>query len=431
MERPNGSIMTGEVYQLSPLSCRLRAMTPFRFLQLSDLHLGRPFTWLPTPVAEQRRAEQRDLLWRAVEAAIERKLDAILIAGDLFDGEVVDRETVARAVECVSQPGCPPVFIAPGNHDCFSRSTFYYDNRRLAAAGQAPWPAHVHVFDRPAFTAKGLPGRDDVLVWGRCVDGNVDASERVLADDRPTLDGGRLHVLLFHGSRDGSLPPGKRMTAPFDDDELLAWGADYAALGHYHRPATILDEDGVIRGAYSGSPLALAIDETGPRHVQIVTVEHTGLHRRIEMEPLELDRRRLHRVEVQLGGVGSPEGMSHRLVGALEAALVGAEDLAFVTLTGRVRPGVDLVPRPEAVGFACFHLSIDARDVRPDYDLEPFRRGEARTTEERFARSLLVELENEADPARRRVIEAALYYGLDAIRFGDVAPRYEHVGDRA
>ena len=63
--------------------------------------------------------------------------------------------------------------------------------------------------------------------------------------------------------------------------------------------------------------------------------------------------------------------------------------------------------------------------------LEAFRRGEPRTTEERFARSLLAELENEIDPARRRVLEAALYYGLDALRFGDVSPRYEHVGGEA
>ena len=406
-------------------------MTPFRFLQMSDLHLGRPFTWLPPAIAGKRRAEQRDLLWRAVAAAIERKLDAILLVGDLFDGEIVDRETIARAIECVSQDGCPPVFIAPGNHDCYSRATFYYDNRRLLAAGQAPWPDHVHVFASPAFTAHGLPGRDDITVWGRCADRNVDSSERVLAEDRPALAEDRLHVLMLHGSQDGCLPPGKRMTAPFNDAELLAWGADYAALGHYHRPGRIVDEDGVVRGSYSGSPVALAIDETGPRYVQVVTVEHTGLHRRVEIEPVELDRRRLHRVEVQVGGVGSPEGMNHKVVSALEAALVGAEDLAFVTLAGRVRAGVDLAPRPEAIAYPCFHLAIDSRAVRPDYDLEAYRRGEPRTTEERFARSLLAELEAEADPARRRVLEAALYYGLDALKFGDVSPRYEHVGEGA
>ena len=60
-------------------------MAGFKFLQLSDLHLGRPFTWLPPDKAELRRADQRDLLWRAVQVAIERKLEAIVIAGDLFD----------------------------------------------------------------------------------------------------------------------------------------------------------------------------------------------------------------------------------------------------------------------------------------------------------------------------------------------------------
>lgn len=406
-------------------------MTPFRFLQLSDLHLGRPFTWLPPAIAEKRRAEQRDLLWRAVALAIERKLDAVLLVGDLFDGEIVDRETISRAIECVSQEGCPPVFISPGNHDCYSRSTFYYDNRRLAAAGLAPWPGHVHIFTAPAFAAHGLEGRDDVTVWGRCADRNVDSSERVLAGDRPALAEDRLHVLMLHGSQDGFLPPGKRMTAPFSTAELLAWGADYAALGHYHRPGRIVDEDGVIRGSYSGSPVALAVDETGPRTVQVVSVEHNGLHRRVDLELVELDRRRVHRLEVVVTGVGSPEGLVHRIGSALEAALVGAEDLAFVTLTGRARAGVDLAPRAEAIAFPCFHLQLEARGIRPDYDLDAYRRGEARTTEERFARSLLVELEAEADPARRGVLEAALYYGLDAIRFGDVAPRYEHIGDGA
>jgi DNA repair exonuclease SbcCD nuclease subunit len=401
-------------------------MTPFNFLQLSDLHLGRPFTWLPGPLAEKRRADQRDLLWRAVKLAIDRKLGAILLVGDLFDGEVADRETIGRAIECVSQDGCPPVFIAPGNHDCFSRATFYYDNRRLIAAGQAPWPAHVTIFGSPKFESVHL--RDDVTIWGRCVHENVDSSERVLALDRPELVEGRLHILMLHGSRDGFLPPGKRVTAPFDDQELLAWGADYAALGHYHRPSRIVDEEGVVRASYSGSPLALALDETGPRHVQVVTVEHNSLHRRVEIETLELDRRRLHRLELDVTGLSSPEALKAKLDDALETGLVGKDDLAVVTLTGRTRPGIALLPKEEEAPRN-FWLRVDASGLRPDYDLAIYRRGEPRTTEERFARSLLAEIELEADPEKKRMLEAALYYGLDALKLGDVAPRYEFVQD--
>lgn len=404
-------------------------MPVIKFLQMSDLHLGRPFTWLPASVAEKRRADQRDLLWRAVGTAIERKLDAILIAGDLFDGEIVDRETVARAVECVSQPGCPPVFIAPGNHDCHSRSTFYYDNRRLASAGQAAWPEHVHIFSSPKLAAAKLPNRDDVLIWGRCVHENVESTERVLAQDRPTLEPGKLHLLMLHGSREGSLPAGKRVTAPFDDAELLAWGADYAALGHYHKPARIHDDEGVVRASYAGSPIALAGDETGPRYAHLVTVEHNGLHRRVEIDVIELDKRRLHRIDVKVEGIGSPEALAQRIVEELDLALVAKDDLALVRLTGRVRPGVDLLPRPDEFAARFFHVQIDAGGLRPDYDLEIYRRADPKTTEERFARSLLEDMERESDPARKRLLEAALYYGLDALRLGDVSPRYEHVGE--
>jgi DNA repair exonuclease SbcCD nuclease subunit len=404
-------------------------MNPFSFLQLSDVHLGRPFTWLPPALAEKRRADQRDLLWRAVKLAIDRKLGAILIVGDLFDGEVADRETIGRAIECVSQDGCPPVFIAPGNHDCFSRSTFYYDNKRLVAAGQAPWPAHVTIFDSPSFASAQVTGRVDVTIWGRCVHENVDSSERILLDNRPKLDDQGLHILMLHGSRDGSLPPGKRMTAPFNDAELLAWGADYAALGHYHLPATIADDEGVTRASYSGSPLALALDETGPRHVQVVTVERNSLHRRVEIEPLELDRRRLHRVEVDVTGLGSPDALAARIQETLEMSLAGKDDLAIVTLTGRTRPGVDLLTGMDTDAQKHFWLRIDASALRPAYDLTIYRRGEPRTTEERFARSLLAEIDDEKDPEKKRVLEAALYYGLDALKLGDVAPRYEAVGE--
>ena len=96
-----------------------------------------------------------------------------------------------------------------------------------------------------------------------------------------------------------------------------------------------------------------------------------------------------------------------------------------MTLTGRTRPGIDLLSGMEDDAAKPFWLDIDAAGLRPAYDLELYRRGEARTTEERFARSLLEDMDKEADPARRRLLEAALYYGLDALRLGDVAPRYE------
>ena len=165
--------------------------------------------------------------------------------------------------------------------------------------------------------------------------------------------------------------------------------------------------------------------------MQVVTVEHNGLHRRVELEPLELDQRRLHHLEVSASGVSSPEGLKTRIDEALETALVGKADLVIVTLTGRTRPGLDLRPRADDEAARWFWLKIDASGLRPDYDLSIYRRGEPRTTEERFARSLLEEMDQASDPEQKRTLEAALYYGLDALRLGDVAPRYEYTADTA
>ena len=41
------------------------------------------------------------------------------------------------------------------------------------------------------------------------------------------------------------------------------------------------------------------------------------------------------------------------------------------------------------------------------------------------ARQRVDEIDVETDPLRKRILEAALYYGLDAIHQGQVAPRYE------
>src|SRR5262249_39692586 len=120
-------------------------MAVARFLQVSDLHLGRGFGWLPADKRADRRADQRKALERVVREAIERAVHAILIPGDLFDGDGVDAETMAFATRIFDTTGCPPVFIAPGNHDPWSEASQVWSPRLLRARGWA-WPERVHVF---------------------------------------------------------------------------------------------------------------------------------------------------------------------------------------------------------------------------------------------------------------------------------------------
>ena len=404
----------------------MSAASEFRFLQVSDVHLGRVFSWLPPEKRLERRLELREVWRRAVAEAVERRVDALFVAGDLFDGEEADPETVNRAVECVRVSGCPPVYIAPGNHDCYSQANTYYDSGKMMAREQPPWPEPVHIFKTREFSAVRHPGRSDVEIWGRCVHANVESHERVLRD-LPARDPARLNLALLHGSREGFRKPGKRLTAPFDDAELLRSGFDFVALGHYHEPGEIRDDAGVLRAAYAGSAAALDRDETGAHGaLEVRVVKQGGQVQEVTTERVELDPRRLLAVRVVLDGCGSPEAARERVHAALDGARVRATDLAICRLVGRPLPGVSVAPRAEDFVGRAWYLHLDPSGLRPDYDLQSLRgTGEPQTTEERFVRALLVELEATGDPEQRARVEAALYYGLDALRQGQVAPRYE------
>ncbi len=406
-----------------------------RFLQVSDLHLGSPLGWLPAERREERRRDQRAALERAVREGIERGVHAILIPGDLFDQEGVDAGTLVFALGVFDVSGCPPVFIAPGNHDPYFERSLYW-NERLLQARAMRWPAHVHFFTTPHWSARPVPALDGVRVWGRCHTPNVESFERPLSAEALSAvrggDGSGFELALFHGSREGQLPPGQTLVAPFSDAEVASAPFAYLAVGHYHVGSRLNAPAGAsagVRLAYAGSGAAVRMCETGAHGALEVTIEYGRRLPYIEAEFVELDRRRVHDVTAEITLATSAEQVDRRVQKALDDAGVSDQDLVTVRVVGRLARGVRYAaPGPELRAQA-FHLRLDLKRLRPDYDLEAYRAGDASTTEERFANALLAQLEQEQDPLQRAVIESALYYGLDAFRLREVVPAYEELGE--
>lgn len=409
-------------------------MAVVRFLQVSDLHLGASFGWLPSERRADRRRDQRQALERAVSQAIERGVQAILIPGDLFDQEGVDADSLVFALHAFNVTGCPPVFIAPGNHDPFSNTSVYWSPRLLKARGFA-WPDHVHVFAASEWSCQPVAGLDNVHVWGRCFTPSVDSAERPLSAaalaEAKAQAGNGLHVALFHGSREGKCPPGQKITAPFSDAEAQAAPFAYIAVGHYHTASRLDVHDaagGGTRVAYAGSAVALAMSEIGLHGALEVRIENGEDKRFVETELVQLDDRVVHELDAEITAAASAEEVDRRIAGALDLAGASGKDLALVRLRGRLVKGVRYAGPGSDLATRLFHLRVDLRNVRPDYDLEAYRRGEASTTEERFARALIERLDAEQSPRERAILESALYYGLDAFRLREVVPGYEDLG---
>ncbi|MFQ9915779.1 MAG: metallophosphoesterase family protein [Flavonifractor plautii] len=114
---------------------------------------GRPVCRPAAGQGRPGRAEQRQLLDRLAELAEERRADLVLLSGDLLDGGQAYQETVQALARALGDIPVP-VFIAPGNHDCYGP--------RSAYAGTA-WPDNVHIFSTVAVEAVELPGLNCVV----------------------------------------------------------------------------------------------------------------------------------------------------------------------------------------------------------------------------------------------------------------------------
>ena len=206
----------------------------------------------------------------------------------------------------------------------------------------------------------------------------------------------------------------------------------YLAAGHYHAVSSISAAEGPsagVRLAYAGSAAALDLTEVGAHGGLEVRVEFGRRLPFVETEFVPLDGRRVFDLAVDVSRLAGAEAVDLRLQRALDDAGVSDEDLVTLRLSGRLPKGVRYTgPGPELAARA-FHVRVDLRGVRPDYDLEAYRGAACHTTEEKFARGLLQRIDQESDPAQRAVIESALYYGLDAFRLREVVPAYEELGE--
>jgi DNA repair exonuclease SbcCD nuclease subunit len=389
-----------------------------KFVQFSDVHLDSTISGalnLPSQKRETLQRELRTAVRRACDLAIKHSADLILIPGDLFDYESLDEETSSFLVQTFAEVGPIKIFIAPGNHDSLRPRNPYLDITGLG------WPKNVHIFTSQEFQTVYL---SDV---GCSVTGIAHAHRGItdrlstLAERMNISERANISILLLHGSRDGYRPSEKENVLPFSDDELLALGFTYAALGHYHSFAQITDASGRIRAAYSGCIQGRALDETGEKYVLLGCIDSDG---KVELERFEVAERRVLAVEVSVTDAKDNEAIFERIRSGIESVSARPQDIVHVSLTGVLSKSVALdISKLESIEDY-FHVTVSSSGVEPDYNLEELaRKSAASPVKSAFVRRML-ELSNQAaSPEEKRVVRDAIYYGLQALEGRKLEPR--------
>lgn len=291
-----------------------------RFIHAADIHLDSPLTGLaayPDAPAELLRTATRDAFANLVSVAIEEKVDFMVIAGDLYDGNWKDFNT---GIFFSGQMGrlkvaAIPVYLLYGNHDADSEMT-----KTLAL------PDNVHRFPSNKAGTFRLPDLK-VALHGRSF--KDAATTENLAVNYPAAEAGWLNIGVLHTALEGNTSHANY--APCSIAELEARGYQYWALGHVHEHRVWRGESVI---AFPGNLQGRHIRECGPRGALMVTAEGADIG---TVERLHVDVLRWHALEVDVGAAANLDE-SVRLIGRALELLVeesGALPLVVrVTLTG-------------------------------------------------------------------------------------------------
>ncbi len=349
-----------------------------RLLHAADLHLDSPFEGLSEEKAALRRAEQRDLLRRLVELRARSGAQLVLLSGDVFDSHSAFAETEEALGIALAQLEVP-VFIAPGNHDFYSRGSSFH---RLKL------PENVRVFasEQPqAWEISSL----NVRVWGAAfTDRHSTGLLGGFAADRRQ---GMTELLCLHGELSAN-----SQYNPILESELAESGMDYVALGHVHSFSG-LRRAGNCFYAWPGCPEGRGFDESGEKGVIIADVEPGN----VELQFVPICSRRYEALELEVNDDGS-----------VELPELDARNTYKIILRGETHTAPRLAQlRRELDGKVFSYRLLD--ETSPRFDIwenagEDSLRGV-------FLTLLRVRLNDTTDTAARERIERAARWGLAAL----------------
>lgn len=266
-----------------------------RFIHTADIHLDSPLRGLsayPDAPAEQLRGATREAFSQLVSLAIEERVDFMVIAGDLYDGDWPDFNTglfFCAEMGRLQRAGIP-VFLLWGNHDAQSHMTRALrlpDNVRRFSASRC----ETHTLEplKVALHGRSFKQRD--------------TPENLLPGYATPLRGYR-NIGVLHTALEGYADHASY--APCTIGELHALGYDYWALGHVHEhqlwqgPSTI---------CFAGNLQGRSIRETGRRGAVMVTFDDDDPGAPPRVERLYLDVLRWEHVRVDVSACGTLEAV--------------------------------------------------------------------------------------------------------------------------
>ncbi len=305
-----------------------------KLIHFADLHLNAPLTSrVSWDTANQLRESKCKVIDRIIELSNQKKADLILIAGDLFDRQFTDEKTFRFLEDRFSRTQAH-IFIACGNHDCFSEML----QERFQGG-------NVHIFGTQMEQASLPELHCDI--YGQSF-GTETVRESMLSGFRVVRED-VLNLMVLHG--DLQHPSDYNPICP---EDIRNSGLDFLALGHIHNEKEIKRIGDTYYG-YAGIPQPHSFKDSGEPSVHYIELSKQDFY----AEQIDVSEFRFHQVAVSVSSCRTLYDIS-RAVLEQTKGYERQRDLFEVTLQGEVAEDfrVDTKQLEEMLGDSFLHIEI-------------------------------------------------------------------------
>lgn len=348
-----------------------------RFMHIADVHLGAApdhgFVW-----SKDRGREIWESFRKCIADANEKKVDLLLIAGDLFHRQPEPQE-LTEVNYLFSTLEKTVVVLIAGNHDYLKPASPYLN---------FPWNENVICLFGQECERIRLPELK-VEIYGLSY--YRQEIREPLYDGLEAEKNEYFRILLAHG--------GDAEHIPLNKERLSGAGFDYIALGHIHKPQVYIKN----LAMYAGALEPIDCTEIGP-HGYIIGDVH---RKKVKLAFVETAVRQYRREEIAVCGEDTAFSVREKIAETIRSQ--GTQHTYRIILTGQRHPKLRFDLREY---MKCGRVVEVADRTVPAFRTEELRR--------QYQGQLIGDfIESFGDGQRSLVEEKALAYGLEALLYPD------------
>ncbi len=369
-------------------------MTSIKIIHTADWHFDCKFSGINSQkIRLKRKYEQRETFKNVIKLALQENIDLFLIAGDLFEQNSFNIETINFIISALSELKCP-VLITPGNHDPYIEKSPYKLH---------DWGAHVHIFNENEFKPFYYK---NVEIYG-IADTRYKSNKNCLESLSFPPDDDRIRIIIFHGTCLDFAPlfAEKDICFPFSSTQLENLNAQYIALGHLHQFRQIPIHG--INSYYSGTPEGINFSENDSRY--IIKAEFDLNCSKIEN--IKVNQRDFKKHKIDISEINNVTSLYEKIAEKISKNQ-DTNNLLHIALNGIASFEFNLSELENQLSSEFFYIRLENTTI-PFFNLDELKK--LNTLIGDFIRKMEEKISNTSSMEEKNIYNKALWYGLKAL----------------